>query len=65
MFFKYKRELERVNAEKRTSGKEDVKASRTLPQLEISVEECSNKPKEAYVESYEPQANDGDSRLGE
>ena len=63
MFFKYKRELERVNAEKRASGKEDVKAA--LPQLEISVEECSNKPKEAYLESYEPQANDGDSRLGE
>ena len=62
MFFKYKRELERVNAERRGNGKEEAKAGLAHPQLEISVEECSNKPKEAYVESYEPQANDGADR---
>ena len=60
MFFKYKRELEKMNAEKRGNRNDDGKVSLSLPQLEISLEECSTKPNEAYVESYEPQANDGD-----
>ena len=49
-----------MNAEKRGNRNDDGKVSLSLPQLEISLEECSTEPKEAYVESYEPQANDGD-----
>lgn len=53
MFFKYKRELERTK-------KSGDKKEKVIPnQAEISMEECSNKPQTAYVESYEPQANDG------
>ena len=53
MFFKYKRELERKKEEA------DKIEKTSANHLEISMEECSNKPQTAYVESYEPQANDG------